>query len=169
MLCVIAKLNAETTEKLISIQRAALSDAVVLKPLYGHITIATYAGDKEAQFVRFCKSLIGGISSFTVKYNKIEVLEESSIIVASPEKTGTLETLHQRIADEYNGSLNRWTQADRWYPHTTLLYEPSQDLHRICCSMSACFMPFSAQISRIEFSRVLESGYDVIDGVELLN
>lgn len=54
MLCAIANLNAETTENLISIQKAALSDAVVLKPLYGHITIATYAGDKDAH--RFCKS-----------------------------------------------------------------------------------------------------------------
>lgn len=166
MLCVIAKLNAEATEKLMSIRTAARSDAA-LKPLHGHITIASYTGNHEAQFVRFCKSQIAGISSFPVRYERIEVLEASSILVASPEKSGTLEVLHRRIAEEYNDSLNPWTQADRWYPHTTLLYEPNLDLHRICRKMEAYFLPFSAQISRIEFSRVLESGYEIIDRVEL--
>lgn len=166
MLCVIAKLNEEATEKLMSIRTAALLDAG-LKPLHGHITIAAYTGDRQAQFVRFCKSLLQGTSAFAVRYEKIEVLDASSIIVASPEKSGALEVLHRRIAEEYNDSLNPWTQADRWYPHTTLLYEPNLDLHRICRKMEAYFLPFSAQISRIEFSRVLESGYEIIDRVEL--
>ena len=166
MLCVIAKLNEEATEKLMSIRTAALSDAA-LKPLHGHITIAAYTGDRQAQFVRFCKSLLQGTSAFAVRYEKIEVLDASSIIVASPEKSGTLEVLHRRIAEEYNDFLNPWTQADRWYPHTTLLYDPNLDLHRICGEMSGHFTPFSAQISRIEFSRVLESGYEIIDRVEL--
>lgn len=166
MLCVIAKLNEEATEKLMSIRTAALSDAA-LKPLHGHITIAAYTGNHEAQFVQFCKSLLEGIPSFPVRYERIEVLEATSILVASPEKSGTLEALHRRIAEEHNDALNRWTQADRWYPHTTLLYEPNLDLHRICRKMEAYFLPFSAQISRIEFSRVLESGYEIIDRVEL--
>ena len=166
MLCVIAKLNEEATEKLMSIRTAALSDAA-LKPLHGHITIAAYTGDRQAQFVRFCKSLLEGTSAFAVRYEKIEVLDASSIIVASPENSGTLEVLHRRIAEAYNDSLNPWTQADRWYPHTTLLYEPNLDLHRICGEMSGHFTPFSAQISRIEFSRALESGYEIIDRVEL--
>ena len=166
MLCVIAKLNEEATEKLMSIRTAARSDAA-LKPLHGHITIAAYTGDRQAQFVRFCKSLLEGTSAFAVWYEKIEVLDASSILVASPENSGALEVLHRRIAEAYNDSLNPWTQADRWYPHTTLLYEPNLDLHRICGEMSGHFTPFSAQISRIEFSRVLESGYEIIDRVEL--
>lgn len=166
MLCVIAKLNEEATEKLMSIRTAALPGAA-LKPLHGHITIAAYTGDRQAQFVRFCKSQIAGISPFPVRYERIEVLEDTSIIVASPEKSGKLEVLHRRIAEEYNDSLNPWTQADRWYPHTTLLYEPNLDLHRICRKMAAHFMPFAAPISGIEFSRVLESGYEIIDRVEL--
>lgn len=166
MLCVIAKLNEEATEKLMSIRTAALSDAA-LKPLHGHITIAAYTGDRQAQFVRFCKSLLEGTSAFAVRYEKIEVLDASSILVASPENSGALEVLHRRIAEAYNDSLNPWTQADRWYPHTTLLYDPNLDLHRICGEMSGHFTPFSAQISRIEFSRALESGYEIIDRVEL--
>ena len=165
MLCVIAKLDGGATEKLMSIRKAALSDAAMRKPLHGHITIAAYTGDEVAQFIQFCKSQIGGISSFPVRYERIEVLEDTSIVVASPEKSGTLETLHRRIAEEYNCFLNRWTQVERWYPHTTLLYDPNSDLHRICRKISTYFMPFSAQVSKIEFSRVLESGYDIIDTI----
>ena len=65
MLCVIAKRNAEATENLAARRKAALSDAV-LTPLYGHITIATYTGDNEAQFIRFCKSLLAWMRSFPV-------------------------------------------------------------------------------------------------------
>lgn len=166
MLCVIAKLNGEATEKLMAIRKAALSDAVV-KPLYGHITIATYTGDNEAQFIRFCKSLLEGMPSFTVRYEKLAVLEATSIIVASPEKSGPLEALHLGIAKEYNCALHPWTQIGQWCPHTTLLYGPGLDLHRICREMSASFVPFSSQISLIEFSRVLESGYAIIDSAAL--
>lgn len=166
MLCVIAKLDGEATEKLMAIRKVALSDAVV-KPLYGHITIATYAGDNEAQFIRFCKSLLAGMRSFPVRYEKIAVLEATSIIVASPEKSGPLEALHLGIAKEYNCALHPWTQIGQWCPHTTLLYGPGLDLHRICREMSASFVPFSAQISGIEFSRVLESGYAIIDSAVL--
>ena len=67
MLCVIAKLNEEATEKLMSIRAAALSDAA-LKPLHGHITVAAYTGDRQEQFIQFCKSQIAGISSLPIKY-----------------------------------------------------------------------------------------------------
>jgi len=165
MLCVIAKLNRNATERLASLQ--AFSFPGKPTPLYGHITLATYIGDDEAQFIQFCKSFIQGIPSFPIRYHRVEVLEASSIIVASPVKSGVLESIHQRIAAEYNHSLNSWTQSEQWYPHTTLLYAPNADLHRICCKMAASFAPFSTQISRIEFSRVLESGYEIIETVEL--
>lgn len=166
MLCVIAKLNGEATEKLMAIRKAALSDAVV-KPLYGHITIATYTGDNEARFIRFCKSLLAGTPSFTVRYEKIAVLEATSIIVASPEKSGPLEALHLGIAEKYNRFLQPWTQIGQWCPHTTLLYGPGLDLQQICREMSPFFVPFSAKVSGIEFSRVLESGYAIVDSVAL--
>ena len=150
MLCVIAKLNEEATEKLMSIRTAARSDAA-LKPLHGHITIASYTGNHEAQFVRFCKSLLQGTSAFAVRYEKIEVLDASSILVASPEKSGTLEVLHRRIAEEYNDSLNRWTQADRWYPHTTLLYEPNLDLHRIWAKCPGILRRFQRKYPALNF------------------
>lgn len=56
--CVIAKRNREATEKLVLIQKVTLSDVVALKPLYGHITIATYitrksvfTGGNDANFI----------------------------------------------------------------------------------------------------------------------
>ena len=171
MLCVIAKLDELATGTLAAIQKNAFSDFTPSNPLHGHITLATYIGDNETEFMQFCKHLFVGLSPFTVEYKKIEVLEgtldSAPIIVASPERAGSLEEVHRRIAAAYDSSLNQWTQTDSWYPHTTLLYKPGVDLHPICCKMAASFVPFSTHIRKIEFSRVLESGYDIIDQVEL--
>ena len=52
MLCVIAKLDKRSTEKLTAIQKAAAPDADG-KPLHGHITLAAYMGEDEAGFMAF--------------------------------------------------------------------------------------------------------------------
>ena len=110
MLCAIARLDEEATRKLISLQKTAFGDAVCLKPLYGHITIAAYTGTEEARFIRSCRESLAGFSAFTVTYSKIEVLEETSIIVATPVKTGSLKEIHQIIAKQFEDSLDEWTK-----------------------------------------------------------
>ena len=167
MLCVIAKLDKRSTEKLTAIQKAAAPDAG-LKPLYGHITLASYMGGDEAGFMAFCAALLKGVSRFAVKYTHLAVLEETSIVAALAEKAGTLAALHRSIAEEYGGSLNEWTSSDEaWLPHTTLLYDPQADLQAACCKMAADFAPFTAGIVGIEFSRVTPSGYEILGRVEL--
>ena len=167
MLCAIARLDEEATRKLISLQKTAFGDAVCLKPLYGHITIAAYTGTEEARFIRSCRESLAGFSAFTVTYSKIEVLEETSIIVATPVKTGSLKEIHQIIAKQFEDSLDEWTKPDRWHPHTTLLFRPDSDLCAICRKVSAHFVPFPARVCSIEFSRVLPSGYEIIDRLDL--
>ena len=167
MLCAIARLDEEATRKLISLQKTAFGDAVCLKPLYGHITIAAYTGTEEARFIRSCRESLAGFSAFTVTYSKIEVLEETSIIVATPVKTGSLNEIHQIIAKQFEDSLDEWTKQDRWHPHTTLLFRPDSDLHAICRKLSAHFVSFPARVCSIEFSRVFPSGYEIIDRLDL--
>lgn len=162
MLCVIAKLDKRSTEKLTAIQKAGAPDAG-LKPLYGHITLASYMGEDEAGFMAFCAALLKGASRFAVKYTRLAVLEETSIVAALAEKTGTLAALHRRIAEAYGGSLNEWTGSDEaWLPHTTLLYDPKADLPAVCREMAADYAPFTADIVGIEFSRVTPSGYAIL-------
>lgn len=162
MLCVIAKLDKRSTEKLTAIQKAGATDTG-LKPLYGHITLATYMGEDEAGFMAFCAAQLKGVSHFAVKYTRLAVLEETSIVAALAEKTGTLAALHRRIAEAYGGSLNEWTGSDEaWLPHTTLLYDPKADLPAVCRKMAADYAPFAADIVDIEFSRVTPSGYEIL-------
>ena len=86
MLCVIAKLDKRSADKLTAIKRALVSDAGS-KPLYGHITLASYVGEDEAGFMAFCTSLLKGVPRFAVPYTQLAVLEETSIIAALAEKT----------------------------------------------------------------------------------
>ena len=162
MLCVIAKLDDAATDKLLRLQNTAASVSADTKPLYGHITVATYIGDDEPGFVRTCRQLLQGFRAFDVVFDKIEVLEETSIIVAAPAKSEPLISLHQRIAERFDDSLDQWTKKDDWYPHTTLLFGPQLDLHGICHKMADSFVPFTADISRIEFSRVCGNTCEIV-------
>ena len=167
MLCVIAKLDKRSAEKLTALKKAAVPEAGT-KPLYGHITLASYVGEDEAGFMAFCTSLLKGVPRFAVRYTQLAVLEETSIIAALAEKTGTLPALHQRIAEVYGGSLNEWTGSDEvWLPHTTLLYDPKADLPAVCRKMAADFAPFTAGIVGIEFSRVTPPGYEILGRTDL--
>ena len=163
MLCLIAKLSEEATARLEAVRKAAGYDA--LKPLHGHITIATYMGEDEAAFIRFCREQLDGAAPFTVQYQKIEVLEETSVIVAVPEKTSMLEEIHRRVAEQYSNELDRWTKEDSWVPHTTLFFTPGAELREIYRKLLAAFAPFTARICGAEFSRVLDSGYEIVDRV----
>lgn len=167
MLCVIAKLDKRSTEKLTAIQKAAAPDADG-KPLHGHITLAAYMGEDEAGFMAFCTALLKDVSRFAVKYTHLAVLEETSIVAALPEKTGVLSALHRRIAEVYGGSLDQWTCLDEtWLPHTTLLYDPKADLQKLCGKMAAAFAPFTAGVVGIEFSRVTPPGYEILGRADL--
>ena len=167
MLCVIAKLDDASTEKLAAIREAAFSDGEALRPLHGHITVATYVGTDEDVFLRSCRKLLAETRPFAVTYTDIEVLGETAVLAAVPERSGPLDRLHRKIAERYPDALDPWTAGERWYPHTTLYYGPGSDLAGLCRKMRDVFRPFTATISRIEFSRVLEDGYRIVDFVTL--
>ncbi|MBQ3704502.1 MAG: 2'-5' RNA ligase family protein [Oscillospiraceae bacterium] len=166
MLCVIAKLDSVSTDRLACLQKIACS-GMVEKPLYGHITVAAYIGEDELYFIQSCKKLLKVIPAFTIVYEKIEVLDETSIIVATPKKSETLSSLHHVIAAKHKDVLDKWTGSENWYPHTTLYHDPHLDLQSICLRMTELFRPFTATISRIEFSRVLDNRYEIIEHMDL--
>ena len=167
MLCVIAKLDIHATEKLRDLQNVAASYDLDFSALYGHITIAVYCPDDDSTFVTGCKELLQDIGSFRVFFDKVEVLSETSIIVAVPQKNDVLLCLHNRITSRYGPFLDQWTCGERWYPHTTLLYHPQVDLSRICHDMQEEFSPFEAVVNNIEFSRVTERGYKIVEKIAL--
>ena len=167
MLCVIAKLDPEATEKLRLLQTAALEGRKGYPPLYGHITLAAWIGENEEGFVRACGPLVRSVRPFTVTYRSVEALTETSILAAVPEKVGGLLRLHARIAERFGASLNGWTAGNSWVPHTTLLFDPGADLMDLRDRVREVFVPFRTVVRRIEFSRVLEDGYRIVESTEL--
>lgn len=167
MICVIAKLPPDAVERLDLLRRTVVSDEQSVKPLYGHITLATCLPDNDEKFIRDCAGIVRGAPAFSVCYEKLEVLPETSIIVATPSKPDELLALHGKIAGKYGSSLDRWTCGPDWYPHTTLLYDPAADLDALCRNMQQHFVPFSARVSQVEFSKVEEAGYTILKSVDL--
>ena len=166
MICVIAKLAPDAAERLNILRNAVIPEELPVKPFYGHITIAAYLPDDE-EFVRVCSEIVRETPAFRVRYEKLEVLSETSIIAAVPSKPDALLALHGRIAERFGKSLDRWTCGSDWLPHTTLLYDPDTDLNVLCHKMQEYFVPFETCISRVEFSKVEETGYTILSSVDL--
>ena len=167
MLCVIARLDPGAVETLRRLQTAAAPFGARPTPVYGHITLASYMPDDDTEFLAGCKALLQSTGPFSARFERVEVLPATSIIVAAPRKDGMLLSLHRMIAAQYAPFLNQWTCDDSWYPHTTLLYDPQAELPRICQSMQKLFSPFDAAVRCIEFSRVTETGYEITDRITL--
>ena len=136
MLCLIAKLDDSASAKLNAIRKAALPDSEQGKQIYGHITLASFLGERETAFVRSCRELIAEIPAFEVTYESLVILKETHIIVAKPGDSEILTTFHRRIAEKHGDDLDPWTKEDRWYPHTTLYYGPEEDLEQIFPEMT---------------------------------
>ena len=167
MLCVIAKLDDAATEKLNALRDSVLPGDSRPGPLYGHITVAAYTGDREADFIRSCRALLADVPPFEILYEKLTVFEETSIVVAVPRASETLTAMHHRIAEAYPDALNDWTRTELWVPHTTLLSGSLPELYGICETLNRRFTPFTAAVRGIAFSRVLPEGYEVVDRMAL--
>ena len=168
LLCLIAKLDDAASAKLNAIRKAVLPESEQGKQIYGHITLASYPGERETAFVRSCRELLAEIPAFEITYESLVILQETHIIVAKPMDSEILTMLHRRIAEKHGDDLDPWTKGDRWYPHTTLFYGPGENLEQIRSVMTRHFSPIRAKVVRFELSRVLPDGYEIVDRIALL-
>ena len=167
MLCVIAIIDHDSRDRLLKIQSIGEKFGIAPRHLHGHITLATYLGTEEDRFISSCKDILSGYHTCTVHYEKIQILSATSIIVATPEKISTLTDIQRDISDRWCDKLDRWTRAEVWEPHTTLVHRPGFDLEPVAGAMQEMFEPFSARIDRVEFSRVCDNGYEILETVSL--
>lgn len=168
MLCAIAKIDSAARERLAALAKLTNGYGILPRNVYGHVTLATYIGNDKDQFISSCKEILSGFGKFCICYDKLEVLASTSIIVAVPRTEKTMDAIQKGISRRWAADLNEWTQADVWQAHTTLVYSDQADLYTIAKAMQEKFEPFTAQVDRIEFSRVYEGGYETIDFFELL-
>lgn len=167
MLCAIAKIDPAASKRLSELAKVAEGFGIPPRNVHGHITIATYIGGNEGQFISSCKAILSGYRTFSVYYDKIEVWNPSTIIVAVPRKKDEIATIQKKISKRWAAELDKWTQGDVWQPHTTLVVNSQADFNAIAKAMQEKFEPFVAQIDVIEFSRVYKDGYEIIDSIEL--
>lgn len=171
MLCAIAAIDSAATERLAELEQAAERFDIPPQDVHGHITLATYIGDDEEAFISSCKSILAGYGKFPVYYDRVGTWicksGMRSFIGAFPRKEPAIMTIQKEIAGRWSAYLNEWTQEEVWNPHTSLLYIQGADLSAVAEAMQEMFEPFAAQVNRIEFSRVYENGYEIIDSIEL--
>ena len=167
MLCVIAKIDNAAREQLNELCKVVEEFDLPVRYLYGHITLVSYIGQNEADFVEQCKAALMNWKTFPVAYNCVELLPPTPSIVASPELSQELVAIHDLLLSVAPSEMDSWSAKEVWHPHTTLLYHTEADLPAIAERMRKIFVPFTAEIVRIEFSRVTDGGYEVIDSITL--
>lgn len=171
MLCAIAIIDPAATERLVKLEQVTERFGIPPQDVHGHVTLATYVGDDEDAFISSCKSILSGYGKFPVYYDTVGTWicksGMKSFIGAFPRKEPTIVAIQKEIAGIWSAYLNEWTQEDVWKPHTSLLYVQGADLSTVAEAMQEMFEPFVAQVDRIEFSRVYENGYEIIDSFEL--
>ena len=167
MLCVIAKLDDASRDRLLDVQRPVLQFGLPRRKLHGHFTLATFVQGDEAELIAACRAALRDAAPFRVEYERIAELTETSIVVALLRRTGSLCALQRRLTAGREALLDRWTHSDVWLPHTTLVHQPGMALGDVCAAMQAAFTPFEAEVARVEFSRVTDDGYEVVDGMDL--
>ena len=167
MLCVIARIDDAARARLDALCRIVEEFHLPARYLYGHITLVTYLGHDEMEFIARCKAILRRQPAFSVFYNRIELLLPTPSIVASPEMTQQLRCVHAQLTEAAPSGLDAWSSKELWHPHTTLFYHTEADLQAIAERMKEDFLPFSATVSKIEFSKVTDSGYQIMDSVPL--
>ena len=167
MLCAIARLSGPDRDRLRAVQAAALALGYAPTPLYGHVTLAVCAHGDEDAFTAGCREALNGLAPFAVRYERIEILSQTSIIVATPAKSGAMLAAHDILSARFGDWLDAFTRGEAWRPHTTLFHHPDADLAPVCRAMAARFEPFTARIDRVELSRVLPKGYAIVGSIDL--
>lgn len=167
MLCAIAKIDHTARERLEILCRIAKEFGYAPRPLYGHLTLVTYLGEDEPDFISCCKASLENQRPFSILYNKIELLLPTPSVVASPEPGAELLSVQARLREAAPPPLDVWTSKERWHPHTTLFYYVQADLESIAKRMKERFVTFYAEISCVEFSKATEHGFEIVDAVML--
>ena len=112
MLCAIAKIDSGSRDRLVELAKLTQAFGIPPRNVHGHITLATYTGDDEDGFMSSCKAVLSGYEKFSVCYDKIEVWNPSTIIVAVPRKEGTIAAVQKEISRGWAADLDKWTQED---------------------------------------------------------
>ncbi len=167
MVCAIAMIDANSRARLAELAGLSERFGIPKRNVHGHITLATYIGNNEREFVLSCKASLSVHKKFYVRYDSIEIWSPPAFIVAVPRKENSIAVIQKKMCDSWSQDLNEWTQNDVWRPHTTLVTNPQADFPAILEAMQEKFEPFVAEVDRIEFSRVCENGYEIIDSVKL--
>ena len=168
MLFVIGLIDNTSNKRLEAVRSRTESIGIPVRPLYGHITFATYLGNDDTAFIASCKNMLRNYKPYTIHFEKIDRLPNTSILAAFPIKEKELAAIHKCIVEKWKDTLTIWTQEEIWQPHTTLLNDAEADLNAVLQVMQDAFTPFDAEIARIEFSRVQENGFEIVDAVDLV-
>ena len=157
MYSVIAILDRPARARLSWIQSFAASFGVVPRPIYGHITLASFEDDG---LIPACADALAGQTAFSVDFPGVDILEGEPVVAALAAREGTLEAVQETLCAALN-------IREKEVPHVALIREERLNLSWVRTAMGQMFQPYSARVEAIEIVRDTNGGFEVLKRVEL--
>jgi 2'-5' RNA ligase len=107
-----------------------------------HISLSTYTLDMEAEAVELMKKVADGFAPFEVQLSHIGLFAGGSVLFAGPERNPDLDRLHEAC------DLGV-VQEHPWTPHTTILINEPDVVHRALPTVVRSFRPLTGTITRL--------------------
>lgn len=107
-----------------------------------HISMSTYTLDKEAEASELIKKITEKTAPFEVQLSHIGMFAGGSILFAAPDRNPDLDRLH----DACDLGV---VQEHPWTPHTTILIDEPEVIHRALPVVVRSFRPLSGKITRL--------------------
>ena len=107
-----------------------------------HISMSSYTLDKEAEAVELMKNIAGNFAPFEVYISYIGMFAGGSILFAGPDRNPDLGRLHEAC------DLGV-VQEHPWTPHTTILIDEPDVIHRALPVVVRSFHPLVGKITKL--------------------
>lgn len=104
-----------------------------------HITMGSFEGIAEEEFLRLTKDAAAAIGSFTVSFNHIGIFSGSKVLFAAPDADGAMLGLRERLGPTFS-----------WTPHVTLLIDEPPAVHAAAKIALSSFSPFTGIVESLQ-------------------
>ena len=161
-------LDEETNVKLDEIRKALEVFDIKYKPIYGHITFASFINIDVDKILQYTKKFAQEIKTFDINCSALGFLS-SNCIACIPSTTGKILEYYEEYHKEFDSYCNTWTSmADGlWLPHISLYSNDTENLGAIIGEMLKRFTQFKGRIIRMELSILDGDKFDTIYSQDL--
>lgn len=167
-LCVILVLDEEARTRLNNYLKHLENYDINADPVHGHITLASYLSDNITELVHYTRAFFLNVNQFHLKCTRIKRLTKVNVS-CFPNESQILRSLYETFHQKYDSLCDEYTKLStgQWTPHITMYNQSSGQSDFVEQVLKEAFVPFEANIVRVELSIVHDEGIETVFAYDL--